>query len=124
MSAAKKRDQYIANYLSYDEPVTGHQVLEDFNIKINSDSNSNSQDDLDHERQRVIAWQVNNYTRSLDWLIDEDAMVEFIQTTSPAGLRIYQRSLDFLFIIACEIALDDPEGFASAFDRRGALLGI
>ena len=107
MSAAKKRDQYIANYLSYDEPVTGHQVLEDFNIKINSDSNS--QNDLDHERQRVIAWQVNNYTRPLEWLIDEDAMVEFIQTTSPSGLRIYQRSLDFLFIIACEIALDDPK---------------
>ena len=87
-------------------------MLEDFNIKINSDSASASRVDLDHERQRVIAWQVNNYTRPLEWLIDEDAMVEFIQTTSPTGLRIYQRSLDFLFIIACEIALDDPKRLA------------
>ncbi|MBQ9564568.1 MAG: nucleoside kinase [Synergistaceae bacterium] len=105
LSASRKRDQYIANYLSYEVgriPITGHNVLSDFNAKLSSGS-ARAQD-LDYERDRVIAWFVNNYTRPLSWVLDEDAMVEFIQTTSPSGLRIYQRTLDFLFVLACERA--------------------
>ena len=103
LSASKRRDQYIANYLSYEVgriPITGYNVLSDFNVKLNSIPTR--EQDLDYERSRVIAWFVNNYTRPLSWVLDEDAMVEFIQTNSPSGLRIYQKSLDFLFVIACE----------------------
>ena len=78
-------------YITSETPVTGHNVLADLDSA---------------EKGRVIAWRVNNYTRPLGWVIDDDAKVEFILTTSPDGLRIYQRSLDFLLVIACEKTLN------------------
>jgi len=49
----------------------------------------------------VVAWKVNNYERPLEWTIENDSEAEFINATSSEGLRIYSRSLDFLFVIAC-----------------------
>ncbi len=86
---AAKKEQYIASYIAGDTPVTGHDVMAEMIARHGM------------PQRRVIAWFVNNYTRPLDWTIDEDATVEFIMTDSPTGLRIYQRSLDFIFVIAC-----------------------
>jgi uridine kinase len=53
----------------------------------------------------IVAWRINNYVRPLEWVIEDDASVEFITTRSAEGLQIYRRSLDFLFIIASDKAL-------------------
>ena len=84
-----KRDTYTASYIAGEAPVTGHDVMNEMVTK------------HDMSQRRIIAWFVNNYTRPLDWVIDEDATVEFIPSTSPTGQRIYKRSLDFILIIAC-----------------------
>ena len=76
LTAAVKRDQYIATYIAGGVPVTGHDVLEEMIARHGM------------PQRRVIAWFVNNYTRPLEWLIDEDATVEFIMTNSPTGVRI------------------------------------
>ncbi len=89
LTAALKRDQYIASYIAGEAPVTGHDVMSEM---ISRHGMSN---------RKVIAWFVNNYTRPLDWIIDEDATVEFIMTNSPVGSRIYKRSLNFLLVTAC-----------------------
>ena len=78
-------------YITSETPVTGHNVLADLEL---------------NDKGRVIAWHVNNYIRPLGWVIDEDATVEFISTTSAEGLRIYQRSLDFLLVLTCEKVLN------------------
>ena len=89
LTAAAKRDTYIASYIAGEAPVTGHDVMSEMITK------------HDMPQRRVIAWFVNNYTRPLDWIVDEDATVEFIASTSPMGQRIYKRSLGFVLIIAC-----------------------
>ena len=86
---ATKREEYIASYIAGDKPLTGHEILAEWVARHGM------------PERRIIAWHVNNYTRPLDWVVDEDATVEFIFTDSPAGFRIYQRSLDFVFVIAC-----------------------
>ena len=93
LTAAKKRDTYIASYIAGEAPVTGHEVMTEMITK------------HDMPQRRVIAWFVNNYTRPLDWVVDEDATVEFITSVSPTGQRIYKRSLGFVLIIACARAL-------------------
>ncbi len=54
----------------------------------------------------VVAWHVNNYLRSLDWVIDDDCVVDFVDTSSFEGMEVYRRSLSFLLVIACRNALD------------------
>ena len=93
LTAAQKRDTYIASYIAGEAPVTGHEVMTEMITK------------HDMPQRRVIAWFVNNYTRPLDWIVDEDATVEFITSISPMGQRIYKRSLGFVLIIACARAL-------------------
>lgn len=76
----------------------------------------------------VVAWHVNNYLRSLDWVIDDDSLVDFVDTRSFEGMEVYRRSLSFLFVIACRKALGlDPrirhsisEGYYWEF-REGAV---
>ena len=89
LTPALKRDQYIASYIAGEAPVTGHDVMDEMITK------------HDMPQRRVIAWFVNNYTRPLDWIVDEDATVEFIPSTSPMGQRIYKRTLGFVLILAC-----------------------
>ncbi|MBQ7559836.1 MAG: nucleoside kinase [Synergistaceae bacterium] len=89
LTPAAKRDTYVASYIAGETPVTGHDVMSEMITK------------HDMPQRRVIAWFVNNYTRPLDWIVDEDATVEFIPTTSPTGQRIYKRSLGFILTIAC-----------------------
>ena len=89
LTAALKRDQYIASYIAGEAPVTGHDVMAEMISRHGM------------PQRKVIAWFVNNYTRPLDWIIDEDATVEFIMTNSQVGSRIYRRSLNFLLVTAC-----------------------
>lgn len=89
LTPALKRDQYIASYIAGDAPVTGHDVMNEMITK------------HDMPQRRIIAWFVNNYTRPLDWIVDEDATVEFIPSTSPNGQKIYKRTLGFVLILAC-----------------------
>ena len=100
LTMAQRGGHYAAHNLSYEEGVTGRQALADFIAK--QKANPGEELKLVREKDRVIGWFVNNYTRPLDWVVDDNAMVEFILMNSPAGLRIYQRSLDFLMVIACE----------------------
>jgi len=54
----------------------------------------------------IVAWKVNNYLRPLDWKVEDDSEAEFVSIKSSNGLRIYCRSLDFLFVIACRKQLN------------------
>ena len=94
LTPAAKRDTYVASYIAGEAPVTGHDVMSEMITK------------HDMPQRRVIAWFVNNYSRPLDWIVDEDATVEFIPTTSPTGQRIYKRSLGFILTIACARVLE------------------
>ncbi len=89
LSPAVKRDTYIASYIAGEAPVTGHDVMNEMVTK------------HDMSQRGIIAWFVNNYSRPLDWIIDEDATVEFIPSTSTTGQRIYKRTLGFILVIAC-----------------------
>ena len=76
---------------SSDVPITGRSVL--------SESNP------DGERGNIVAWRVNNYLRSLDWVIEDNAKVEFIDTSTFEGMEVYRRSLSFLLVLACKRGL-------------------
>ena len=89
LSPAAKKDTYIASYIAGEAPVTGHDVMNEMITK------------HDMSGRGIIAWFVNNYSRSLDWTVDEDATVEFIPSTSTTGQRIYKRTLGFILTIAC-----------------------
>ena len=53
----------------------------------------------------IVAWRVNRYLRSLDWVLDEDSEVSFVDTSSFEGMEVYRRSLSFLLVIAANRAL-------------------
>ncbi len=80
--AIRNRKKYVTS----ETPINGHNVLAELGPEHGGD---------------VIAWRVNNYIRPLEWVVEDDAVVDFIPVSSPDGLRIYRRSLDFLLVIAC-----------------------
>lgn len=49
----------------------------------------------------ITAAIVNNKLRELTHVLDEDAEVEFLDMSSEVGMKIYLRSLVFLFVKAC-----------------------
>lgn len=53
----------------------------------------------------IVAGIVNNNIRELTYLIEEDATVGFLDMTSHDGMKIYRRTLTFLFIKACKDVL-------------------
>lgn len=55
----------------------------------------------------IVAGIVNNNLRELTYNIDQDATVEFLDMTSYDGMKIYRRTLIFLFIKACKDVLKD-----------------
>jgi uridine kinase len=77
-------------YVTSESPISGRNVMAELNLS--SDSG-------------IVAWRVNNYVRPLEWVVEDDSAAEFVTTTSSEGLQIYRRSLDFLFVIACDKAL-------------------
>lgn len=56
--------------------------------------------------QFIVGWRVNHYLRSLNWLIDDDSSVEFVDTSSAEGASVYNSSLSFLLSIACHRVLN------------------
>lgn len=80
-------------HLTSDVPLMGHEVLS------MTDANA---------RGRVMAWRVNQILRPLSWVIEDDADVEFVDTSSFEGAMIYRSTLAFIMTIACrKIAKSD-----------------
>ncbi len=71
--------------ITSETPISGHNVMAELNL----------------DNSGFLAWRVNNYIRPLDWVVDDNASVEFITLASAEGMQIYRRSLDFLVVIAC-----------------------
>ncbi len=56
---------------------------------------------LQHERNSmIVAAKVHNTLRELTYVFDEDAIIEFVDLKTIDGMRIYQRSLLFVFLRA------------------------
>jgi len=75
-----------------ERPLRGQEVL----LACGKDGESN-----------IVAWRVNNYLRSLDWTVDDDCFVEFVDTSSFEGMEVYRRSLSFLLVLASKRALSE-----------------
>ncbi|MDR3264404.1 MAG: nucleoside kinase [Synergistaceae bacterium] len=73
-------------YVTGETPLSGRNVMAELSIPADGG---------------VVAWRVNNYMRPLEWVVEDDTTAEFIYASSPEGLQIYKRTLDFLFVIAC-----------------------
>lgn len=50
---------------------------------------------------------VNNELKELTTYIDEDSDIEFLDTKTPDGLRVYTRTLNLVFIMACTCLFKD-----------------
>lgn len=100
-----------------ERPLSGEEILERYSGRGGTSN--------------VVAWHVNNYLRSLDWIIEDDSLVDFVDTSSFEGMEVYRRSLSFLFVIACRKALGlDPrirhsisEGYYWEFDTGPVSVG-
>jgi uridine kinase len=75
-----------------DTPIMGHEVLALSDIG-------------DDSRGLVIAWRVNRILRPMSWVVDDDADVEFVDTSSFEGAEIYRSTLTFLMVLACKRAI-------------------
>jgi uridine kinase len=53
----------------------------------------------------VVAWRVTRILRSLDWSVDADADVEFVDAGSFEGMETYRHTLSFLMVLACNRSL-------------------
>ncbi|MGL5640832.1 MAG: nucleoside kinase [Paraclostridium sp.] len=59
--------------------------------------------DLSKEYKGIITLgKINNKLKDLSTEINEDCTIEFIDTTNDDGMRVYNRTLVFIFIKACE----------------------
>ncbi len=61
-----------------------------------------------YKNRNIVAWRVNNYLRPLEWIVDSDASVEFVDTHSFEGSMVHRSSLAFLLLLAARKALDAP----------------
>lgn len=80
------------NRLIFERPVKGQDVL----VACGKGHESN-----------IVAWRVNRYLRPLDWVVDDDSCIEFVDTSSFEGMEVYRRSLSFLLVLACMNALSE-----------------
>lgn len=53
----------------------------------------------------IVAWRVNSYLRPLNWVVDDDAEVAWVDMRSYEGVTVYRSSLSFLFSIAARRVL-------------------
>ncbi|MGC9490926.1 MAG: nucleoside kinase, partial [Thermovirgaceae bacterium] len=77
--------------LPFDKPVTGRDILKQLGSSRN---------------RKIVAWHVNHYLRPLSWVVEEDAEVDFVDTSSFEGMTVYRSTLSFLLVIAARQALD------------------
>lgn len=57
----------------------------------------------------VVAAKVNNEIRDLQNVLEEDCMVDFLELRSDAGMKVYQRSVTLLMIVAARELFPDCE---------------
>ncbi len=76
--------------LNFIEPISGRVLLEKYRYT---------------NKDNIVAWRVNNYLRPLNWLVDYDCSIEFIDTSTFEGMEVYRRTLSFLLVLACREAL-------------------
>lgn len=50
---------------------------------------------------------VNNELKELTTYINEDSSIKFLDTKTPDGLRVYTRTLNLVFIMACKCLFKD-----------------
>jgi uridine kinase len=74
-----------------DTPIMGHEVL-----ALSGDGGGSS---------TIVAWRVNHILRPMSWVVDDDADVEFVDTSSFEGMEIYRSTLTFLLSLACRRAI-------------------
>jgi len=53
----------------------------------------------------IVAWRVDHYLRPLNWKLDCDARIDWVDLSCPEGMNVYQSSLSFLLSIAAERVL-------------------
>nr|WP_321499564.1 nucleoside kinase [uncultured Dethiosulfovibrio sp.] len=58
-----------------------------------------------YRNRNIVAWRVNNYLRPLEWVLDGESSVEFVDTNSFEGTMVYRSSLGFLLLLAARKAL-------------------
>ena len=61
---------------------------------------------LENEPVPVVAWHVDHLLRPLNWVIDDDVQVDWIDLSTPEGMAVYQSSLSFLLCIAARRVLN------------------
>lgn len=77
---------------SFDPPVTGQDILN----KVGAGLDRN-----------IVAWHVNRYLRPLYWVLKDDALVDFVDTSTFEGMAVYRGALTFVLSLACRGALGD-----------------
>lgn len=89
----RKIDVEIQNEIrTYPAGITLEEIVPDF------------QDD---SSPQIVAAKVNNRIRELTYPLKDNCKVEFIDLSAEDGIRIYVRSLTFLFIRACREMIPD-----------------
>ncbi|MDO9508975.1 MAG: nucleoside kinase [Thermovirgaceae bacterium] len=76
----------------FDPPVTGQDILN----KVGAGRD-----------RKIVAWHVNNYLRPLDWILKDDARVDFVDTSTFEGMAVYRGTLTFVLSLACRGALGE-----------------
>ncbi len=74
-----------------DTPLMGHEVLSLSGME---------------NKPSVMAWRVNRILRPMGWFVDDDAEVEFVDTSTFEGMEIYRNTLTFLMTLACKRVLE------------------
>lgn len=74
-----------------DTPLMGHEVLALSGLE---------------NKSSVMAWRVNRILRPMGWFVDDDADVEFVDTSTFEGMEIYRNTLTFIMTLACKRVLE------------------
>jgi uridine kinase len=65
---------------------------------------------VSHDKHKnILGARINNEIKHLNYIIDKDCTVEFFDITNIDGLRIYMRTLTFIYIKACKDIFEDCE---------------
>ena len=67
-------------------------------------------EDIESEYKGYITLaNINNKLRELSYEVKQDCDIKFIDTTNADGLRVYFRTLSFIFIMACDELFNKPK---------------
>lgn len=77
-------------HLTFDEALTGKEILKRMGSS---------------RIRKIVAWHVNHYLRPLSWVVEDDAEVDFVDTSGFEGMAVYRSTLSFLLVIAARQTL-------------------